>query len=459
MIVMKFGGTSVQSAAAMQNVISIVQQSAAREKVVVASACAGVTNKLIELAGYAAQADEPAVQTTLAELAERHRAMCHELLQGTELVEPTLARVDALCAELHTLCEGIVLLRECTERSRAALLSFGERLSTPILAAGFQAVGCSAVLVDARTVMRTSSDYLQAQAQLDDVARYADSGICSHTREGHIVVTQGFIGSDVRGRTTLLGRGGSDLSAAILGAALHADEIQIWTDVSGIYTTDPRIVPQARAVPRMSFAQASELAYFGAKVLHPDTIRPAVDKGIPVRVLNTFQPHDSGTLLTPAVDDASDGIRALALKKECAALALVIKPEQSKKQCMAALYTAAERLEVEILAAEGAERHYSVYVSGVAAAEALSRAMQAYAACSVQPVAVLCICVPRVSAASTSTMADIAHALAPFQPFFWGQLSTNGTVLAAVEEQHGAEALRVLHSLVRNAEKEITSKS
>lgn len=460
MIVMKFGGTSVQSAAAMRNVIDIVASAAALQKVVVASACSGVTNSLIELAGYAANADVQAVETLLGELTERHRTVCHELVHGTALFQPTLTAVDALCAELRTLCEGIALLRECTERSRAALLSFGERLSTQILVAGFQATGSSAVLVDARTVMRTTGDYLQAQAQMDEIERYAESVLRCHTGEGHIVVTQGFIGADVRGRTTVLGRGGSDLSAAILGAALHADEIQIWTDVSGIYTTDPRVVPSARAVPRMSFAEAGELAYFGAKVLHPDTIRPAIDKGIPVRVLNTFQPRDRGTLLTPELGAGDSGMRAIALKKDCAAVAFIVKPEQSKKQCMAALYTTAERLDIEILAAEGAERHYSVYVAGAAAAEALVRSMQAYAVCRVQPVAVLCICVPRVSTTvdGEKSVADIARVLAPMKPFFFGQLSNNSTVLAVVNEKDGEDALRALHTLIRVAESELVEK-
>lgn len=454
MLVMKFGGTSVQSAAAMQAVINIVRTTTDAEKVVVASACSGVTNSLIELAGHAAAADTTAVEVVLARLTERHRSVCRELLHDTALLEPTLLHLDILCAELRTLCEGIALLRECTERSRALLLSFGERLSTTILAAGFGAADTPAALLDVRAVMRTDSDYLQARALMQDVEKLVELYIRPSTGRGEVVVTQGFVGADARARTTVLGRGGSDLSAAILGAALDAREIQIWTDVSGICTTDPRIVPDARVVPSMSFAEAGELAYFGAKVLHPDTIRPAIEKGIPVRVLNTFRPQDGGTLLTPQVENADGGIRAVALRRECVMVALVMKPEQSKTQCMAALYTAMERFGIEAFATGGAERHYSLYTTGLAAAEALCRELYPYAQCTIERVAMLCACAPQDTTGHSSALPQITAALAPFAPVFLTRCANNITVLAAVYEEYADDALRAVHALVRTEQTE-----
>lgn len=449
MLVMKFGGTSVQSATAMQTVIDIVRSTTDDKKVVVASACSGVTNSLIELAGYAAIADTDAVNKAVTSLTERHHTVCQELLFESSLLAPTMARIDALCTELRTLCEGIALLRECTERSRALLLSFGERLSTTILAAGLQATGTSATLVDVRVVMRTNSDYLEARATMSDVEKLAALHLRPLTDRGEIVVTQGFIGADARARTTVLGRGGSDLSAAILGAALDAREIQIWTDVSGICTTDPRIVPDARAVPTMSFAEAGELAYFGAKVLHPDTIRPAIEKGIPVRVLNTFRPQDGGTLLTPQVENADGGIRAVALRRECIMISLVMKPDQNKVRCMAALYATMERLGIETFAAEGAERHYSFYTTGRPAAEVLCRELQPYAQCTIEPIAIICACAPRTTGEHTSALPEIATALAPFSPISLIQCANNITVLAAVREEYADNALRTVHTLIR----------
>ncbi len=448
-LVLKFGGTSVQSAAAMKNVIDIVCNVSNGGKMVVASACAGVTNGLIELAGSAATADSAIVEGLIADLAERHRTICRELLGGTEWFDTATEQVENLCAELRTLCEGIALLRECTERSHATLLSFGERLSTAILTAGFLAAGVQAVLIDARQVMRTDSDYLQARAQMSEVETLSEMFVRPYLDSGTIVVTQGFVGADNRGRTTVLGRGGSDLSAAIFGAALNVGEIQIWTDVSGIYTTDPRIVPHARAVPAMSFAEAGELAYFGAKVLHPDTIRPAVEKGIPVRVLNTFHPGESGTLLVPHIDNAGGGIRAVAVKKGCVLVSLGMKAGQSKAGFMAAVYTAMERHGVEALCAEGAECHYSFCGASPATAEALCRDLQVFARCHTQHIALLCACAPRSATVGQAlALAEVAGALAPLQPLFITQSSGGAALLSAVPEEHAETALRALHDLI-----------
>lgn len=447
-LVLKFGGTSVQSAAAMHNVITIVRGIADSRKLVVASACAGVTNSLIELAARAASADSEAVDTLITGLQERHRTICRELLGSAPGIDAAIERVDELCAELRTLCEGIALLRECTERSHAALLAFGERISTAILTAGFIAMGSQAVLIDARQVMRTDSDYVQARAQMSEVAMLAEHIVVPHMEQGAIAVTQGFIGADNRGRTTVLGRGGSDLSAAIFGAAIGADEIQIWTDVSGIYTTDPRIVPQARAVPVMSFAEAGELAYFGAKVLHPDTIRPAVEKGIPVRVLNTFCPSESGTLLVPQLDNPGAGVRAVAVKKGCSLVSFAMLTGYSKAACMAALYRAMEEHSIEALCSEGAECHYSLCTTSAAAAEALGRSVQMYFTFRVQPVALLCACAARDHGGQAAALSAMAGALAPVQPLFLGQSTSGAALLAAVPEAHAEDALRAVHNLI-----------
>jgi len=280
------------------------------------------------------------------------------------------------------------------------------------------------------------------------VETLSDLFIRPYLDSGAIVVTQGFIGADTRGRTTVLGRGGSDLSAAIFGAALDVDEIQIWTDVSGIYTTDPRIVPHARSVPAMSFAEAGELAYFGAKVLHPDTIRPAVEKGIPVRVLNTFHPDESGTLLMRHIDNPGGGIRAVAVKKGCVLVSLAMKTGQSKADFMAALYAGMERHGLEALCAEGAECHYSFCTMSLAAAEALCSELQSFAHCDIERTALLCACAPRSESGQFAALAAVAGALASMQPRFAMQSAGGAALLAAVPEEYADAALRVVHDLI-----------
>ncbi|MBL8859413.1 MAG: aspartate kinase [Planctomycetes bacterium] len=301
-IVQKFGGTSVGSAEAIARVGNIVKRSAAERPVVVVSAVGGVTNQLISLGelALARGAWEPVFEA----LVERHRVIMREL-------KVTVPELELLLAELHDLVRGIALIRERTPRTADYLASFGERLSARIVAAHLNAIGVQATALDAWDAgLVTDSCFGTARptaACADSIAR-ALAGVTATP------VVTGYIGRDVHGNITTLGRGGSDYSAAIFGAALHVREIQIFTDVDGVLTADPRKVTGARLVETLSFAEAAELAFFGAKVLHPATMVPAVDRDIPIRVLNTFRPEAEGTCVTATLAPTQRRVKSIASK-------------------------------------------------------------------------------------------------------------------------------------------------
>ena len=317
MIIQKFGGTSVADARAMRSVLSIVRRDIARHPIVVLSACSGATNDLVALVEYAAKGDRMAVQQRIQALRDRHLSLCNDLIQHSERCAEVSDRVRMMCTELSVYCEGVALLGECTPRSIAYSSAMGELLSSTIFTAFAQNEGVSAVFADARNFMRTDDTFLKGKVDTAMLRLLAEEHIVTPMRDGTVIVTQGFIGADASGRTTTLGRGGSDYSAALIGAAVRADEIQIWTDVSGIASTDPRRVPSAYTIPTMSFAEARELAYYGAKVLHPETIVPAVEQGITVRVVNTFAPDDEGTMITPYTNEEGKGFSGITMMERC----------------------------------------------------------------------------------------------------------------------------------------------
>jgi len=296
MIIMKFGGTSVEDAKAMRNVAEIVERYLQRNPVVVASACAGVTNALLGLARGALDAGKVRSLDLVEQLRQRHLQIARDLVGGDALVT-IQSQIDAMMDELRDLVKSIAILGELTDRSLDTFASFGEKLSTLLLCNALKQKGMNAVLVNAQEVMITNADFTHAVPLFDEIDRRAPRIIGELVRTGHVVVTQGFLGATLAGVSTTIGRGGSDYSAAIFGAALNVEEIQIWTDVDGMMTSDPSKIKGAQLIKEMTFREAAELAYFGAKVLHPSTMIPAVQKNIPVRILNSRRPFVEGTVI------------------------------------------------------------------------------------------------------------------------------------------------------------------
>lgn len=310
MIVMKFGGTSVQDAHAMSHVKSIASQYDNEKILIVSSACSGMTSDLLKLATDSVHMSDEERNSRIDAMRDRHCGIAREL--GVEdAVRDTLF---ALCDSVRSICEGIALLGECTPRSSDSIASFGELLSTVILD-GLLQTGHSSLWFDARRVISTDSTFQQAQVDQAETESKAMKVLLPLFDDHRIVITQGFIGADTHGTTTTLGRGGSDFSAAIFGSALDVREIIIWTDVSGIASADPRIIPDARYIHEMSFDEARMLSFFGAKVLHPDTLIPALSKHIPVHVRNTFKSSDRGTTITHKGDEKAIGFRSVIGKR------------------------------------------------------------------------------------------------------------------------------------------------
>lgn len=313
MIVMKFGGTSVGDAAAMDNAIKIISRQLERSPVVVLSAIAGATNRLLEIAGLAGRGLADEAVSLLEEERQRHLDLAEALLN--ERRGKIRAEIDAHFEQASNLVKGLSILRELTPRSLDAIASYGERLSTLIISAAMLERNIRAQLLDARSIVITDDSFTRANPLLDEIEQRARAALLPPLESGLVPVTQGYIGATRDGITTTLGRGGSDYTAALLGAALNAEEIQIWTDVDGMLTADPRLVPSARRIKVLSFAEASELAYFGAKVLHPSTIQPAIRRNIPVRIFNSHRPDAGGTLITSQITPSRGDIKAIACKR------------------------------------------------------------------------------------------------------------------------------------------------
>jgi len=313
MIVCKFGGTSVQDAEAMTRLAQIIGARRKLQPVVVASAMGKTTNQLLEVAQTASRGKRQDALDLLAKIKEKHLRESQKL--GIAVTEDwVFETIQTYFKEMRDLVKGLAALGELTPRIMDAIASYGERLSTAILTQVLENNGMPAQLMDARQCVITDDNFTRAAVLFDQT----DPAILEHLRPvikaGRIPVFQGFIGATRQAITTTIGRGGSDYTAAIVGAALDVEDIQIWTDVDGIMTTDPRMVPEARRIRVISFDEASELAYFGAKVLHPATIVPAVRRKIPVHVLNSYKPDQEGTLITDEAPPCDNPVKAIAYK-------------------------------------------------------------------------------------------------------------------------------------------------
>jgi aspartate kinase len=314
MIVMKFGGTSVEDAKAIDRVACIVQGRMEKNPVVVVSAMAKVTDTLLTMARAAGSGERKTALKLCRSLQERHYNTASELL-GTALFTEFHSEIGADFEALDELLRGISAVGEITPRTTDHVASFGEMLSSKIVAAAFAARGISSAHIDSREVLITDANYMQAVPQYEETDKRLQVKVAPLLRDGKVPVMGGFIGATRSGITTTIGRGGSDFSAAIFGAGLGADRIEIWTDVDGILTTDPRVCPGARRIRIISFDEAAELAYFGAKVLHPATVLPAIQKNIPVHVLNSRNPDCAGTRITTRAPHGKNIFKAIAAKK------------------------------------------------------------------------------------------------------------------------------------------------
>ncbi|MGE5644503.1 MAG: lysine-sensitive aspartokinase 3 [Acidobacteriota bacterium] len=314
MIVMKFGGSSVESASAIERVASIVKERVPLQPVVVVSAMGKTTNRLLALAADAVNGKREDALRQLRELKEYHFEHARKLAAPSDAAEVE-AVIGEHFQELSELVKGLAVLGELTPRSVDAISSYGERLSSRIVMYGFRAAGMDSVHVDSRHIMITDERHTQATPLCEQTYARLCGEVAPLARAGKVVVMGGFIGATEDGITTTLGRGGSDFTGALVGAGIGADEIQIWTDVDGMLTADPNTVPDAHRIKVISFSEAAELAYFGAKVLHPSTVLPAMEKNIPVLILNSRRPEVPGTRVVSEAVPSKNPIKSIACKR------------------------------------------------------------------------------------------------------------------------------------------------
>ena len=317
MIVMKFGGSSVESQEAITRVSTIVTQYQERHPIVVVSAMGKTTNRLLQAAAEAAAGRRDQGLTIVDELRTYH--LTHGLALAGQYSADLERHIRAHFEWLEDLVKGLSIVRELTPRLTDSVGSLGERLSSLIVSFAFRSAGIRSEHVDSRKVIMTDDRFTHAQPLLNETYRLLDEDVRPRA-ESAVVVMGGFIGSTLDGQTTTLGRGGSDYSAALVGAGVGAQEIQIWTDVDGMLTADPHMVPGSHRVKSISFAEAAEMAYFGAKVLHPATVLPAFEKNIPVSILNSRRPGAAGTQITSRATPCRNAVKSISCKRDVTVL-------------------------------------------------------------------------------------------------------------------------------------------
>jgi aspartate kinase len=321
--VMKFGGTSVGDASRIRNV-AVIAAEASKERavVMVVSAMSGVTNTLIAAAGRSAKGDEAAAEALTKALQEKHHEAIGELISDIENRRQLFSEIDALIERAANYCRGCALLGELSPRALDVIAGTGERLTARMTAAVLREMGIKGMAFDATELIVTDEVHGGARPLADPTRDKTQSALFPLLEAGGIPVVTGYIAATAKGVPTTLGRGGSDYSATILGGALDASEVIIWTDVNGVLTADPRMVPNAATLEEVSYVEAGELAFFGAKVLHPMTLRPVIESAIPVWIRNSFQPDLAGTKITQVVRPAPQGVKAVTATRDVAMIAI-----------------------------------------------------------------------------------------------------------------------------------------
>ncbi len=442
---MKFGGTSVEDAKSMQTVIKIVQKEQSRQPVVVLSAISSATNTLLKTARTAQEGNLNDAILLLNGLLDRHVTVMENLIDDRPTVQRLIASFKPQFEELRNLCHGIAILGELTNRSLDAIASMGELLSSQILSEAMCIRGIPAKWIDARTFMITDNEFVSAAPQFDIIDAKVKEILAPLVSSKTIIVTQGFIGSNTNGITTTLGRGGGDYSASIIGAALDAEEIQIWTDVDGILTADPRIAPSAQKLRIISFREAAELAYFGAKVLHPSTIFPAVKKDIPVVVLNSKRLENTGTRIVSRPPKTNIPVKSIACKR-----GITVVNVQSLRMLMAygfleSIFSVFNKYETSVDLVSTSEVAVSLTIDNTSTLDKIIEELSTFAEVSIlKKQGIICIVGDQMR--STAGVANqIFHALREINLVMITQGASEINMSIVIEESQIDKAVQSLH--------------
>ncbi len=448
MIVIKFGGTSVGDAQRVANAIAIVEERRDRNPIVVVSALAGVTNELVAATEAARACDADRVAQIISAIRQRHEDVALQLVQQKiDFFESFTRQLDKQIDQIHTILRGIAMLGEITARAKDKVVAIGEKLSSVLFAYSMMMRALPGEHVDSEEVVITDSRFGEASPLMDETREAAHRVLLPVLDRNLIPVMGGFIGRTPDGATTTLGRGGSDYSAAIIGAAVGAEEIQIWTDVDGMMTCDPRLIPGARMIERISYVEAAELAWFGAKVLHPKTIAPAVEQNIPVRVLNTHNIASPGTLVTAEGETrVGHGPRAIAVKRGITVVHMTSNKMLGAYGFLARLFAIFEQLEISVDLITTSEVSVSVTIDEKHNLEVLVEKLKPVADVSVLDNQCIVAVVGRNLMKDSGVGARIFEAMKGI-PMSMFSLGTSGLNLSIVVDDNDADgAVKAIHA-------------
>jgi aspartokinase/homoserine dehydrogenase 1 len=361
-LVMKFGGTSVGSSIAIQRTAEIILSNRSQwpQQVVIASAMSGVTDQLYEGAISAVSGDAETYREVARKLRQKHFQVISELLPSGDGGQQLSAQLDKFIGRYESLCKAVLVLGELTPRALDAMTSIGERMSVRLIAAYLRHQNQPAQAIDATELIVTDDTFQGAIPLMDKTVDCSEARLRPLLEEGVVTVVTGFIGANEKGVVTTLGRGGSDYSAAILGQALNADEVWIWTDVDGVMTADPRLVPEAQTISTLSYREVAELAFYGAKVLHPKTIRPVVENNIPLRIKNTFHPERPGTEIVKERSESNGQIKAVTAVRDLSLVVVEGKGMLGVPGIAARTFGAVARLNISVLLISQASSEQSI---------------------------------------------------------------------------------------------------
>jgi aspartate kinase len=441
MIVLKFGGTSVRDAAWINRALDIASRQLDRGPLLVASACGDTTDRLNEMSEIAVTGDADGALELLEQVRKRHLSIADELLADSAL-SPCQAELEILFTELGSILGGIARLKECTLRTRDLILSFGEMLSTRLIASRSTERGIETRLLDSRQLIRTDDTFGHGLPLEEPTTRL----IHEHVKPapGRLYIAQGFVASTMDRITSTLGRGGSDYSATIFGAALEAEEVQIWTDVDGVMTADPREVAAAATLSRISYQEAAELAYFGARVIHPATIQPAIARGIPVWVRNTGNPESPGTEILPAAP--AEGPKAVASKDGITLISVTSGRMLLAYGFLKRIFEIFERHQTSVDLVATSEVSVSVTIDDSSSLEAINRELQALGSVQVEHAKSIICLVGHDLWKNPETVARVFMSLRGIRIRLISLGSSDTNLSIVVPEDSCVEAVRRLHA-------------
>ena len=445
MKIFKFGGTSVKNASAMDKVFNVLNENGDEKKLVVLSACGGITNKITASVNIAANDDT--YLEIIDQIEKHHFKLIDDLIKNNELQNEVKEKVSELITGLKTIHEGVSLLNECTPKSLDHALSYGELLSTTIFYYYLLENGVNAGFSDSRKIIKTDNNHNNASVKHENFKQNINSILKPLFDKNDIIVIQGFIATDDKDQTTTLGRGGSDYTASLYGAGLKeagvdVDEIQIWTDVSGVLSGDPRKLLNTKTIPLMTFNEIRELSFYGAKVLHPNTIKPAYEANIPVRVMNTFVPLNPGTKIVDKIETKDYSLHSAVLKENCILLRRNVPVKENSHEILSKTLKELLVNKFNVLFSNSTESSITIIIEEDTRFRDVEHT-------SSEKVSIICVSGTNITTDTQGKiLIDLADILADKMPLKIVYGSSDVSILLTYKKAKAKKALKAIHGLI-----------